>query len=317
LIIFITFFSIFSHTEFHTLQHTWLNTILTKPGLTHLIDKICVFINNHYAFCYLLTDTVENWAYDIEDNYMLKISEKLEFSLNNSRNNAKIGGEIITQYIYNDIKDILKNEKNGLFVKSWENSVKSITLLKGCLRKTLAVVCSNLCIDYTGGLEMKQNIVYYACESVISIYIELLLCCPTINIALTECSLAASNTGTQSNILERLMEDIEMLTKLFEELRTTRALEESCIQAPIIYNTIINTTNNTKDTKITPHGRRRLFRRTTNNTNTELKEKTSSFSTTICGSEIENNEKGQDGFKERALSMSSSYGTALSQAGGL
>lgn len=199
-------------------------------------DKLCLFINNQYYFVSLISDTIEAWAYEVEDHYMSKISEKLEAISKLYKESAISAGEILTRILCADIKDILRHEKNGLFTKSWENSVKSLTMLKGCLKKHLSGVCYNLNNDIDGCTEMRQSIVYEACSSAVSIYIEAMLCSPTISLStLNNVTNIGSTTGT-SHTQERLMEDVEVLTKLFEELRASKAVtaEE---EKPIVYTT--------------------------------------------------------------------------------
>ena len=73
------------------------------------------------------------------------------------------------------------------------------------LQQYLCTGSSNTTDSNNSGIEAVQQLLIYICECIVSIYLELLLTNTSITMSLTTIS--------------RLSEDLELLTKLFDELR--------------------------------------------------------------------------------------------------
>ena len=94
------------------------------------------------------------------------------------------------------------------------------------------------------GIEAVQQLLIYICECIVSIYLELLLTNTSITMSLTTIS--------------RLSEDLELLTKLFDELRIKVYLSRLSLsgssRAPhVIESNTTNTNNNTQKTRKQGH----------------------------------------------------------------
>jgi hypothetical protein len=84
---------------------------------------------------------------------------------------------------------------------------------------------SGLSSSESGGLEAVQQLLVYICECIVSIYLELLLTNTNLSMTLTTIS--------------RLSEDLELVTKLFEELRNKIYLSRHSLgRAPHIIETV-------------------------------------------------------------------------------
>lgn len=111
--------------------------------------------------------------------------------------------------------------QSSLFRSGWDDSVKCVMLLKASLHRHFTFLQQHLCSGVgagdaaNGGLEAVQQLLIYICECIVSIYIELLLT----NTSLT----------MDLNTLSRLSEDLELITKLFEELRNKIYLSRMCL----------------------------------------------------------------------------------------
>lgn len=97
----------------------------------------------------------------------------------------------------------------NLFRNGWDNSMRCVTLLRASLHRQFTFLqqhlSSGLSSSDSGGLEAVQQLLVYVCECLVSLYLELLLTNTAISMTVTTIS--------------RLSEDLELITKLFEELR--------------------------------------------------------------------------------------------------
>lgn len=111
--------------------------------------------------------------------------------------------------------------QGSLFRSGWDDSVKCVMLLKASLHRHFTFLQQHLCSGVgagdaaNGGLEAVQQLLVYICECIVSIYIELLL--------------TNSSLTMDLNTLSRLSEDLELITKLFEELRNKIYLSRMCL----------------------------------------------------------------------------------------
>eukprot|EP01032_Pedospumella_encystans_P012688 gene12688-14661_t len=193
--------------EFHVKQTNWLTQSLKANTMT--VGPLCKYVNNHTKFALLLNDCIDEWAAELSDRHAVALFDKCEYTVNLFVENSSTGVEGIAQLLYAEVKDILKS---SLFRSGWDDSIKCVLLLKSTLHRHFTFLQQHLCSGVgsagdggTGGLEAVQQLLIYICECIVSLYIEMLL----------------TNTSITMNLntISRLSEDVELLTKLFDELR--------------------------------------------------------------------------------------------------
>jgi hypothetical protein len=117
----------------------------------------------------------------------------------------------------------------NLFRNGWEDSMRCVTALRSSLHRHFTFLqqhlSSGLSSGDSGGLEAVQQLLVYVCECLVSLYLELLLTNTVISMTVTTIS--------------RLSEDLECITKLFEELRNKIYLSRMNVgRAPHIIETV-------------------------------------------------------------------------------
>lgn len=83
-----------------------------------------------------------------------------------------LGIEQMGRVIYSEMKELLKAR---LFRAGWEDSVRVVQAVQTTLRAYVQYAAEHFSADLTAALETKMKVVVFACESVASIYLELLL----------------------------------------------------------------------------------------------------------------------------------------------
>ncbi|KAJ1416690.1 hypothetical protein B484DRAFT_401091, partial [Ochromonadaceae sp. CCMP2298] len=226
--------------EFQVKQSNWLQQATpyfssASSSALPLLPLIR-FSNNHTLFSHLLRLCVEDWSSNLpqklSDSLFLKLGASCALFLDNSDKAI----EVLAQYMHDQVSGLLRD---GLFKAGWGDSVRCVLQLKSTTMKNFSFLLAALAggggdrdgdgsvgtgtsvwvgggttvspaeeagfAAYCSGTVAVRQLLLYISECAVAVYLECLLSNPSIAMDL--------------NTISRLSEDVELLTKLLEDLR--------------------------------------------------------------------------------------------------
>ena len=171
-----------------------------------MLHGTAFYFTTHLArYIFFLNLTVDTATIPSFPYFLLQVealAERVEHLCSAFQDNRHSGVEGIARLLYNDLREILRA---GLFRAGWEDSVKCVTSLRGIFQQNFTALQLMLCAESRAGAESAQQILVISCEAVVSLYLEVMLTSPTLQMNMTT--------------MARLSEDLELITKLFDEWR--------------------------------------------------------------------------------------------------
>lgn len=208
----------------------------SQEPMANPLEKLCVFINNHSTFSLSLNQLVESWSSTVEDESLVdKIYDKVESTLINFQENSAAGVEIFVTVYNAEIRNILKN---GLFRNNWDDSITVIKELQTFVTNRTAFINQNISPSIMDSIVIRRTIIIEGCSTVINTYIECLLLTiinyynsnsnakDTLTTALQSVR-GAVILSLSVNVINRLNEDLELITKIFETVKNAIIISDS------------------------------------------------------------------------------------------